>query len=259
MLSKIKSLDGYRLDTLDGEIGHVKDVYFDDHHWTVRYLVADTGNWLSGRQVLLAPHALLSINGDDRLIKVNLTKKQIENSPGLSADKPVSQQFEYEYYGYYGWPIYWGGSYIWGSYPYVPSGPFDSENRGPEHRPYDHHLRSAHAVCGHSVHAVDGDIGHVADFVVDDKTWAIRYLVVDTQNWWPGKHVLISTDWVSSVSWSEMRVFLNLSRESIRVSPEYSKEALIRREYEINIHKHYRREGYWVDEEAAKEFVGKSQ
>ena len=114
MLNKAKTLKGYKLDSLDGEIGKVKEFYFDDQHWTIRYLVADTGNWLTGRQVLISPYALVAVNKEEQHIAIDLTKKQIEDSPSLNSDKPVSRQFEEAYYGYYGWPMYWGGPYMWG-------------------------------------------------------------------------------------------------------------------------------------------------
>ena len=119
MLNKAKTLKGYKLDSLDGEIGKVKEFYFDDQHWAVRYLVADTGNWLTGRQVLISPYALGAVNQEEQHISIDLTKKQIEDSPSLDSDKPVSRQFEESYYGYYGWPAYWDGPYMWGPYPYI--------------------------------------------------------------------------------------------------------------------------------------------
>ncbi len=113
MLNEAKTLTGYTLHGIDGEIGKVKEFYFDDRHWTIRYLVADTGNWLTGRQVLISPHALGSVNREEQQITVNLTKDQIEDSPSLNSDKPVSRQFEDDYHAYYGWPIYWGDA-MWG-------------------------------------------------------------------------------------------------------------------------------------------------
>ena len=126
LLNKVKTLKGYKLDSLDGEIGKVKEFYFDDKYWTIRYLVADTGNWLSGRQVLISPYALRAVNKEEQNIAIDLTKKQIEDSPSLDSDKPVSRQFEEYYYGYYGWPMYWYGPYVWGPYPY-PYSVRDSE------------------------------------------------------------------------------------------------------------------------------------
>ena len=106
-------------------------------------------------------------------------------------------------------------------------------------------------MSGHHVEALEGEIGHVADFLIEDETWVIRYLVVDTQNWWPGKKVLISPQWITRMSWSERKVFVNLSRETIKQSPEYTDESLITRDYEIGLHQHYDRQGYWIDEHDA--------
>jgi uncharacterized protein YrrD len=254
MLIKAKTLKGYRLDSLDGEIGKVKEFYFDDQYWAIRYLVADTGNWLTGRQVLISPHALVAVSEGEQHITVDLIKKQIEDSPSLNSDKPVSRQFEETYYGYYGYPAYWGGPYMWGSHSYPLIARYGEKWREPtqNEKAWDPHLRSTHDVSGHNVQATDGDIGHVDDFIIDDETWAIRYLVIDTRNWWPGKRVLVSPQWIERVSWSESKVFVNLPRETIKQSPEYTEESLLTRDYETGLHRHYNRQGYWVDEPAAK-------
>jgi len=253
MLSKAKTLKDYKLDSLDGEIGKVKEFYFDDRHWAIRYLVADTGNWLMGVQVLISPYALVDVNKDEQHIAVNLTKKQIEDSPSLNSDKPVSRQFEEAYYGYYGWPMYWGGPNMWGYYPSIVRDREKWRVSTPGKKAWDPHLRSTRDVSGHHIQATDGEIGHVEDFIIDDETWAIRYLIIDTQNWWPGKKVLVSPQWIERVSWSESKVFVNLSRETIKQSPEYTEESLLTRDYEIGLHGHYNRKGYWIDEPAAKE------
>jgi hypothetical protein len=188
MLNKIKTLKGYRLDGLDGEIGKVKEFYFDDMYWTIRYLVADSGNWLSDRLVLISPNALLAVNKEEQKIAINLTKKQIEDSPPLESDKPVSRQYEKAYYIYYGWPIYWMGPYGWGPYPYIVHDRYAVlQDEEAEKKEWDTHLRSTNAVSGYHIQASDGEIGNVEDFIVDDETWAIRYLIINTRNWWPGK------------------------------------------------------------------------
>ena len=158
----------------------MKEFYFDDRHWTIRYLVADTGNWLTGRQVLISPYALNSVMNSEHQISVALTKKQIENSPSLDSHKPVSRQFEEDYYGYYGWPTYWSGSSVWGDHPYIER----NRNKWGEFtkgaKVWDRHLRSTREVTGYHLQALDGEIGHLEDFVLDDETWAIRYLIVNT-------------------------------------------------------------------------------
>ena len=251
MLIKAKKLNGYKLDGLDGEIGKVKDFYFDDRHWTIRYLVADTGNWLVANQVLISPYALNAVEKFEKDISVNLTKAQIEKSPPLSSHKPVSLQFEEDYYGYYGWPSYWSGTSVWGDNPFIER----DRNKWPKSskpaKSWDRHLRSTHAVTGYHLQALDGEIGHVEDFIIDDENWTIRYLVVTTKNWWPGKKVLVSPLWIERMSWDDSKVFTNLSRQTIKESPEYSEESLLTRDYEIGMHHHYNRKGYWIDELAA--------
>jgi hypothetical protein len=248
MLIKAKTLVGYKLDSLDGEIGKVKDFYYDDLHWTIRYLVAETGGWLTGRQVLISPFALVGVNKEERNIAIDLTKKQIEKSPSLDNDKPVSRQFELAYYGYYGLPTYWTGPFSWGSYPYPTRDREQWKESTQGKQGWDLHLRSTGDGTGHHIQALNGEIGHVEDFVIDDGTWAIRYFVVDTHNWWPGKKVLVSPQWIERVSWDERKVFVNLNRETIKESPELTDESLLTRDYEARLYKHYDRKGYWVDE-----------
>jgi hypothetical protein len=252
MLNNAKTLKGYKLDSLDGEIGKVKDFYFDDQYWTVRYLVADTGKWLTGRTVLVSPYALAGVMPDEKQVAIDLTKKQIEDSPSLNSDKPVSRQFEEDFYGYYGWPIYWGGPYNWGSLPYLARDQAQWTKPAQGEKAWDPHLRSVHEVSGYHIQAIDGEIGHVEDFIIDDETWSIRYLIANTRNWWPGKKALVSPQWIERVSWGDSKVFANLSRDAIKQAPEYMEEFLLSRDYETELHQHYNRRGYWVDEMAAK-------
>ncbi len=251
MLIKAKTLKGYKLDTEDGEIGNVKEFYFDDKHWAIRYLVVDTANWLTGRRVLISPYALASVNQEAKNIGISLSKKQIEGSPSLESDRPVSKQFETAYNGYYGWPEYWSGAYMWGPYTFLKRDSKEWKELKHQEESWNPHLRSTNDVIGHNIQASNGEIGHVEDFIIDDETWAIRYLIIDTKNWWGGKKVLVSPQWIDHVSWEEMKVFVNLSRESIKQSPEYSEEFLLTRDFETDLHQHYNRKGYWVDESAA--------
>ena len=235
MLNKAKTLKGYKLHSLDGEIGKVKEFYFDDHYWTIRYLVADTGNWLLERQVLISPYAMVDVNKGEQYIAINLTKKQIEDSPSLDSDKPVSRQFEESYYGYYKWPMYWSDQYIWGTYPNIERDPKKWIKHTQDEKAWDPHLSSTYDVSGHDIQAIDGEIGHVEDFIIDDETWEIRYLIIDTGDWWPGKKVLVSPKWIERVSWNESKIFVNLLRETIKQSPEYTEEFLLTRDYETGI------------------------
>jgi hypothetical protein len=248
MLYPAKILKGFALHSRDGAIGSAREFYFDDDFWTVRYLIADTGKWLTGRKVLLSPFSLLSVDSSKKEIHVNLTKKQIEDSPGLDTDKPVSRQFEDSYYAYYGWPTYWDGPYSWGPYPYLTRDSERFEEFKRQEKSGDSHLRSTHDVNGYNVDASDGNVGSVEDFIIDDETWAIRYLVVNTGHWLSDRKVLVSPQWIENASWDDSRVIVNLTREAIKNSPELTEDLLLSRNYEIGLHGHYSRDGYWTEE-----------
>jgi len=160
MLYTAKTLKGYKLHSLDGDIGMVKGFYFDDRHWTVRYLVADTGTWLVGRKVLISPYGVNNVIKGENALSVALTKKQIEKSPALGKHKPVSLQFEDDYYGYYDWPTYWSGFSVWGRHPYIERDRNKWEKSIPGTKSWDRHLRSTNSLTGYRLQALDGEIGH---------------------------------------------------------------------------------------------------
>lgn len=251
MLIKAKALKGYSLKSLDGDIGSASEFLFDDQYWAVRYLAANTGSWLSGRKVLISPYSLDGVNTAEEKVFVLLNKKQIEDSPSTDTNKPVSSQYENLYNGYYGFPNYWGGPFMWGGYPYLELDRTKWGSTVSDEAEWDRHLRSTNEVTGYHLLALDGEIGHVNDFIIDDETWAIRYLVVATKNWWPGKKVLISPKWIERVSWDTREVVIGLSRETIKGAPEYTDGSLLTRDYETGLHGYYNREGYWVDELSA--------
>ena len=219
---------GDKLGASDGEIGHVKDFYFDDQNWAVRYVVADTGSWLPGRLVLISPHAFGSLDQAGKVMRVSLTRKQIEGSPLIESHKPVSRQYEEAYYRYYGWPFYWQGDGLWGmsGFPILelPSNPLPTEPGPASHRhsePADAHLRSTQAVNGYHLQASDGLNGHVCDFMMDAQNWAIRQLVIKTGHRFSGKEVQIPTRVVDRISWEESKVYVNVTKEAIEQSPAY--------------------------------------
>jgi hypothetical protein len=258
MLRSIKALNGFKLGARDGELGKVKDFYFDDTAWTVRYLVAETGTWLSGRQVLISPHAVLRIHDrPEKVVDVNLTKEQVEHSPPIESDKPVSRQFEVAYYDYYSWPVYWGGPWDWGAIPYP--GSLETGTPPPVPAPTfrrakgDPHLRSSSELLCYSIQALNDLFGHVADLILDDEPWAIRYFVVDTRNWWPGKKVLLPQQWIAWVSWPEARVYVDLDRDTVKGAPEYNPSVPLTRDYETSLFNYYGREPYWSREPALAE------
>jgi hypothetical protein len=258
MLRRFTDLRTYTIGATDGDIGAVDDLYFDDLTWTVRYLVADTGTWLSGRKVLLSPIALRGFESASARVETALTRRQVEESPSIDTQKPVSRQHETELLSYYGHSPYWAGPYRWGLYghPDPMSGlpPFTappSEGRvaeelaARERETRDEHLHSARAVTGLGIRANDGELGHVEDFLMDEQDWAIRYLIVDPRSWWPGPHVLVGIDWVRSVSWNDAVVEVDVSRDAIRNAPRYEPTGAFGREEEARLYAHYGRTGYW--------------
>jgi hypothetical protein len=259
MLINTTDLKGYSIHARDGELGKVEEVYFDDESWAVRYLVVETGGWLGGRSVLISPFSVTDVKRRDRLLDVALTKKQVENSPGIDTHEPVSRQHEAAYLGYYGYPEYWAGPYTWGP-AFYPAGFAIPETISSDaladrvrQQSKDSHLRSTEAVMGYHIEALDGEIGHVDGFLMDDESWAIRYVEVATRSWWPGKKVLVSPSWIERVSWADSRLYAALAREAIQSAPEYIESVRIDRAYEDQIHSHYGRPPYWLHEVGHKE------
>lgn len=229
MLQSIKQLYGNKLGASDGDLGHVQDFYFDDQNWTVRYVVADTGSWLLGRQVLLSPHAFGGCPPAGKVMLVKLTRKQIEDSPAVETHKPVSRQYEEEYHRYYGWPYYWEGDGLWGGmrgFPILALPPnFPAVQppaaTGPASERADAHLRSTQAVSGYHLQATDGIVGFVCDFLMDDPSWAINQLVIKTGHRFTGKEVQIPMGQVERISYKESTVFVKLTKDAVEKSPEH--------------------------------------
>jgi len=252
MLHSLAGLRGVRIHAADGDIGEVSDAYFDDERWVVRYLTVNTGSWLSGRTVLVSPYSVSRIDAT-RAIVTTLTRKQVEDSPSIDTAKPISRREEQRYLGYYGYPIYWPYTtlWAWGAMPVVvpPDPRLLQEPAMPEPEEEDSssesHLRSCREVTGYHIQGSDDAVGHAEDFLFEEGTWALRYVAVDTRNWLPGKHVLVSTQWIREVSWPERLVVVSLSRSAIEGSPQYDPGNPPTRTYESDLHRHYQRTGYW--------------
>jgi hypothetical protein len=269
MLRTLKELHTYGVGAVDGEIGQVRDLYVDDEAWVVRYLVVETGGWLSSKKVLISPIAIGEPDRAKRLLPVSITKEQVKNSPDFDSEQPVTRQHEMEYSSYYGYPYYWGGMGYWagGLYPNMMLSGYGSipaptveetevynararaEAARDRDRNTDPHLRSCAAVKGYHIHASDGDIGHVSGMLIDDETWAVRYLIVDTSNWWVGHQMLIAPKWIEGVSWADGTVSVGLTRQAIKGAPAYDPAASPTRTEEGLLYRHYDRTGYWADAE----------
>jgi hypothetical protein len=256
MLRSLKDIQKYTIEAEDGEIGSVDSFLFDDEFWMVRYIVVDTGQWLSGRKVLVSPMNIEKAFWWEGKVRVSLTKKQVENSPDIDTDKPVSRQNERHWLKYYGMMPYWEAPAM-GVPPLVrPDIEIVSETTSKkagkdkmeeeEKNSGDSHLRSSKEVLGYHIRASDGEIGHIEDFIAEDDTWFIRYIVVDTRNWLPGRKVLISPQWVEKISWAVHKVHIDLLRDNIKNSPEYDPGQPVNREYETMLYDYYGRPKYWM-------------
>lgn len=255
MLRSIEEIRGYRIEATDGKIGKVSDFLFEDEHWTVLYLVADTGDWLTGKKVLISPAACRGKpDWKSRHVPVSLSRKMVENSPDISTDEPVSRERAREGAEYYRW-----SSSLY-AYPLIPASVVEQEasffpvpgaesdrtgGRNGENR---RTLRSSAEVATYAIHARDGDIGHAEDFIVDDDTWRIMYLVVNTRKLLPGKKVLVARLWIQDVDWLKSQLHVDLTRDEIKNSPGFDPSAPINREYEHVLYDYYGRPKYWEEQ-----------
>jgi hypothetical protein len=254
MLRALLELRRYQLRAIDKDLGTVEDFYFDDRLWKVRYAVVDTGHWLPGRQVLVGQEALERPNEEDKVIPVGLTSAEVEDSPGIESDLPFSLQKERELRLFFKWREYWNDDVFIQPAEFSPMGAPGGAAVDPplqervnvsarlEGNPY---LRSANEVQDYAIRAKNGDIGHVHDFVMTEDSWEIRYLIVDTQNWLPGKKVLISPKWVQYIDWRQHLLEVEMTREIIEESPEYIPHTPISREYETSLYEYYGKTQDW--------------
>ncbi|MHB8884838.1 MAG: PRC-barrel domain-containing protein [Methylovirgula sp.] len=249
MLWNLSAIKGYAIKAKDGELGSVNDLLFDDTNWLVRWLVVDTGHWLSGRKVLLPPSVVRRTDPKERDVSVDLTMQQVKDSPDIDTDRPVSRQIETSIYDFYGWSPYWGNGLFTDTYGYVDGDMTAAPRLGSPQRRADiaeiersdddPHLRSISEVTGYHIQASDGEIGHVADFLLEDADWSIRYLVVDTKNWWPGKKVLISPRLAPEIDWIDQLVKLEMNREQVKDSPTYDPSAVADQAYDAEFLTYY--------------------
>lgn len=234
MERNIKSLLSYNMQATNGLIGDVKEFYFDDKTWHIRYIIIKTGGWLSGREVLISPVALIKGKWQNGVFPVNLTKKQINDSPDIDTDKPVGRQQEIALYGHYEWENYWGSS-LYGidslgvsmPLPVVDQKELAKADIDDRRTDNDNHLRSTATITGYHIHATDGEIGHVNDFIMDDKTWRIKFIVVDTHNWFGGKKVMIPVGLIKKIEWADSKVFLDMPMAAIEKCKLFAEEDFI--------------------------------
>lgn len=232
MQHTINSLIGFKMGASDGEIGEVKEFYFDDVSWAIRYLIVETGNWLYNKKVLIAPQALLAADWANKIFPINLTKEQIKNSPDIDTDKPISYGKEIEMYGHYDWQPYMGaGFFAGGSGALMNMTPIIDEElikvNDQTDKDYDPNLRSTSRVSGYYIHATDGDIGHLKDFILDTDTWTITDLIVDTHNWFGGHKVQIPVRHVTEIQWENFKIIMDISKEYLKDSQVFNESMFV--------------------------------
>jgi hypothetical protein len=243
MQHTITSLIGYKISATDGDMGKVDQFYFDDETWFIRYVVVKTDNWLSGRKVLISPVAFGTPDSASGKLSVKLTRAQVSSSPDIDTQRPIYLQHEAALHAHYQWP--WPGGYG-GTFGTIPlpltaEGSFLEPESSVSGRRDDPYLHSTRQVIGYHIHATDGEIGHVEDFIVDDEDWAIRFIVADTHNWLPGKKVILSPRWIKRVQWADSSVYFDLTRETVKNSLEFNDAKPISRDYEAFLLEHFGR------------------
>jgi hypothetical protein len=257
MLRSLKDLERYKVSATDGDIGCVENFLLDDERWVVRYLIVETGVFLDGKRVLISPISFREAEWSTRQFHLALTIDKVKNSPNVDVNKSITREQERNYHNYYRYHHYWGSLGVWGMFDYPSVLAAVRQDQTPdENSPEasdDVHLRSANEVRGYQIQGSDDAIGHVEDFIVDDKTWEVRYLVINTSVWWFGKKVLVAPQWASRISWEERNVYLDLSRKAIKNSPKWNATMPINRELEEHLYDYYGRPVYWVTEGPPKE------
>lgn len=246
---KLNRLTGYHLKALDGDFGKLVALYFDDKNWIVRYFVARSTEWLVGRKLLIVPTLITDIDPKDKIIDVDLTLQQVENSPLLEAreigdEEYISLNYEQEIYRYYRLLPYWHSEPA-----IIPMGDSSNSNSNPNpneiklvetsesfaHRP----LHSSEELKNFGLHATDGNIGHIADLIIEEESWRIRYLEINTHHWLPGKHVLLAPAWIKKIDWQNKTVLVDLDCNAIKTAPDYEPAKIISRQYQLDLYQHY--------------------
>ncbi|GGD02692.1 hypothetical protein GCM10007216_36830 [Thalassobacillus devorans] len=260
MLYFASTLKNYNIQANDGELGKVKDLYFDDKKWTVRYLVADTRKWLPGKKVVVSPSGVKAVDTGEEVVHVENNKEDIRHNATLEEKQDFSYEKEMELSDTFGWKQYWAGEFLWGGY-LTPMDPVEEPARAAEpqttqeppindnvHDRKDK-LRSSESIKGEFKHGVvhgeNGKIGYIKDLMIDEGTWRIRYLLVDTSEWSTNERVLLSPDWLQSVDWLTNDFYIDLKLETIEDGPNYEKDQTVTKEFEEMIYRKYRKEPYW--------------
>jgi uncharacterized protein YrrD len=235
MKISVKGITSFNLGAIDGEIGTVKEIYFDDQNWILRYLIVKTGNFFKEKSILISTQALLAPDWDKQIFATNLTLDQIKNSPDIDTDKPVYRQQEVTLYDHFPWDIYWA----LGLMPLEDSVEIAiSQKENERNSKADPHLRSSDKVIGYSINTIDTELGHVKDLIIDTDSWKILFIVIKTGHWFSGKEILLPISSVSEIDWLASQVKVETTLKEIQQCAEFDAGAAVNEEYEI-VHRDY--------------------
>lgn len=218
MLQTIKAVTECAVSATDGPVGQVCGAFFDDEAWVVRYLVVETGSKRRRRRILIPPIALDHPRWSERLLPVSISKRQILRSPDAKARKPVSREHALhclDYYAGLGYPE------SAAEHQRLRTPGVGDAVAGAAAPADDSRLRSTADVLACRLDAADGAIGQVLGLLVDEKSWAIRFMIVHTGAWWGGHQVLIAPESIDDVNWHDSHVVLDLERQQVKASPTY--------------------------------------
>lgn len=228
MLRSLSSLRGYTLAASDDDIGKIRDLLFEDRGLVVQYAVAVTGPWLFGRKVLVPWSALGAPDWHAKRFPVSMTRQEVKDLPGLETDPPVSQQQKRRAKAL----LASDPQVMWAWVAMV-----ESEDDRPA---LEGHLRSAHEVTGYRVEAKDGPIGHVEDLIAEDGNWIVRYVVIDTRDWLPGRKVLVPATAVRGFEWGTRSASVGLTKQAIESSPEHDPAHPLGATYEVELREYWK-------------------
>ncbi len=246
MLQRLDKLRGWTVEASDGEVGKVKDFFFDDDRWVVRYFLVDAGSWL-GRDTLVSPLSVNNFDFDRKRFRLSLTRSLIKGSPVFEDRQRLSRRWEATYAGYYKYPYYWGSTGLWGAEesPEAFGRTAPSTYSADKFSNDEFRQRRVSEVLGFHIRALDGEVGHIDDFLADTNSWKIRYLLADTSNFIGGKWVLISPDWTRRVDWNGLTVNVDMNSNEVKNAPEFDPDRMVDRDYELKLHDYYHRPTYW--------------
>ncbi len=256
MMHTLNDLDDFVIHATDGHIGKVKDFYFDDRRWVIRYLVVEIGSASKSHKVLLSPAVIKHLNREDKTLTVDMSVSEINASPHIDTERTAAMQYEIDYLSYYGYAFYWGNNLQSSLSSLDEAGDISGQTLNSDaqdiflaidsaRRMYgDRHLRSCYEIVDYHIQALDGEIGHLESILIDEDTWTVQYCIANTSNWWLGQQVLITPQAIKDISWGSTKIYVDMTRQQIKEAPLFDPSAPANRERELGVYLHYERGGY---------------